>query len=196
MEKLFLAWFSLTPITVSDTFAVVYLKRKKQDICNSTVSWKMLPNQLISDVLGTPITTNYIDGTGHFIKAESPNLIYPSLNSTSVSINTQFRWFDYDLSCVENYQFQIATDPNFINLEIDSVLTDTVFTAIGLQELVNYHWRVGKVDAAQNVYWSTGQSFTTKIQEPIPSQNRRNIQLFRYNVYSRDPPKYRGTQPI
>ncbi|MGB0863942.1 MAG: T9SS type A sorting domain-containing protein [Saprospiraceae bacterium] len=165
-NEVILAWFSLNPITVSDTFAIVYFK-KKQEVCNTEFDWTILSNQLVSNVLGVPISTNYIGGTGHYIKEESPNLVFPALNATSVPINTQFRWYDYDLSCVANYRYQIATDSNFTQVEIDTLLEDSTYAAVGLQELTDYHWRVGKVDAAGNVYWSTGQSITTKLLDTI-----------------------------
>jgi len=165
-NEIILAWFSLNPIEVSDTFAIVYLK-KKQEVCNTTLDWKILSNQLVSTVLGVPVPTTYLGGKGHYIKAESPNLVFPSLNATSVPINTQFRWYDYDLSCVANYRYQIATDSNFTQVEIDTIIGDTTFAATSLQELTHYHWRVGKIDAQGNVYWSIGQSLTTKLLDTI-----------------------------
>ena len=168
-DSVIIAWFSLIPITQSDTFAILKFARK-DTACEGEITWTTISNQLISTSLGVPITTKYTGETGYFIKAESPTILQPTANMINTPVNAFFHWQNYDLSCVAAYRYQLATDSTFTQLTQDILLQDTTILIANLQALYNYYWRVGKVDAVDHVYWSAGQTFTTKDFDTISTQ--------------------------
>lgn len=158
-NEVFLAWFNTTPITQVDTFVNITF-RKKIDFCETPITWGNITQ--VSDSIGVTLTTNFNPGELIFLTAESPTTLFPQNNATGIPVNSIFRWRDWDMECVDNYHFQIASDTNFTQLLIDTLVTDSFFVVTNLPELSMNYWRVAKVDKKQNEYWSAFQTASTK----------------------------------
>ncbi|MBI3193748.1 MAG: hypothetical protein HYZ34_04665, partial [Ignavibacteriae bacterium] len=72
------------------------------------------------------------------------------------------------------YRLQVASDSLFNLLRIDTTLSDTSFVfSIGC-DTSEYYWRVGVLDTAQNILWTTPRTFRWGYQASallIPSEN-------------------------
>jgi len=109
-----------------------------------------------TDVTNTAITINTV--------VETPSatvLSEPANNIVDVSTNLEFRW-DAQADA-ELYDFQIASDPNFVNIistvnDIDG--TSTLVTNT-LDILTQYYWRVRGINVCGTGEWTDDFNFTT-----------------------------------
>jgi hypothetical protein len=159
-----IGWFNLAPITQADTIFTITLV-KKNEFCNRPINWTGALQ--VSDNLGVILPSNFTNGTLYFLKEEQPSLVYPSPNSSNIPINTLFQWDGNNLDCINSYRFQLATDTNFTQILVDTVLIDTVLAVGGMQSLFTHHYRVTKIDELDNEYFSPYQSFTTQLLDTI-----------------------------
>ena len=157
-DTIYLGWFSLSPLTTPDTFATIKLL-KKQEFCNTPLDWTGVLQ--LTDNVGITLSSNFYNGKAYYLKDEKPTLVYPNINDPTVPVNSIFRWNDYNIECESGYHLQVASDSFFTQMIVDTVITDSAFAVVGLQELTNNYWRVAKVDELQNEYWSDFRSFYT-----------------------------------
>lgn len=162
-----IGWFNLAPITQADTIFRITLV-KKNEFCNLPINWT--GTLQVSDNLGDIFPSNFINGTIYFLEEEIPDLVYPTPNSSNIPINTLFQWDGNNLNCINGYRFQLATDTNFTQIIIDTLLNNTILPIGGMQSLFTHYWRVGKVDELDNVYWSGHRTFTTQLLDTIQVQ--------------------------
>lgn len=158
-NKILLAWTDIVGVTQADTFVTIQFL-KQGDFCSSDIIFGGALE--IADSTSNILNAQYNNATLYHLKAETPTLLYPASNTADIPVNAIFRWQDYDLSCVDGYGFQVATDTNFTQLLIDTIATDTFFTVTGLPELSTNYWRVAKIDELGNYYWSDVSSASTK----------------------------------
>ncbi|MGB0861271.1 MAG: T9SS type A sorting domain-containing protein [Saprospiraceae bacterium] len=169
--QLFIAWFSLSPVTVV-TDTLVRLKFVRGTGCFSDLNWDLSSpgaNQ-ITDINGTTLPTVYTDGLVSFLIEDSPVLESPTNLAQDLFIVSSFQWTNAE--CFVNYRFQIDTDTLFNSPVIDSLIGDTMLIAPVLNPGQIYHWRVAKVDTRDSLDWSDIWTFTTgglaTIQPQIP----------------------------
>ena len=92
--------------------------------------------------------------------AAAPTLDSPASGATGVSVTPTLRW--HASSDATSYGLQLATDPSFSAIVIDtSGVLDTMLTAVGLQNLHDYYWRVRAANAAGNGSWADTWTFQT-----------------------------------
>lgn len=169
--QLFIAWFSLNPVTVA-TDTLVRLKFVRGAGCFSDLNWDLSnpgANQ-ITDINGTTLPTIYTDGLVSFLIEDSPDLESPANLSQDLFILTTLQWTNTE--CFVNYKVQIDTDTLFNTPVLDTLVGDTTFIPPVLNPGQIYHWRVAKVDTRDSLNWSDIWTFTTgglaTIQPQIP----------------------------
>ncbi|MEX0722099.1 MAG: T9SS type A sorting domain-containing protein [Balneolaceae bacterium] len=104
----------------------------------------------------------------------------PENGAENINLNMDFVWFADKWA--NNYTVNISATNDFSTLDIDSLLSDTVFT---LQEELDYDstyfWRVKATNESGESEWSDTLSFTTVIEKPVtvnlsePGKNAENI---------------------
>lgn len=105
-----------------------------------------------------------------------PTLISPSNNSTDVSTNVFFDW--YDSSGATSYSLQVDDNSNFGSLLLNQTgITQSDYYLSGLSDCTTYYWRVKAVNSTSSSSWSTAWSFTTDGCTSI------NTQLFPIGAY-------------
>lgn len=91
----------------------------------------------------------------------APQLASPTNGETGVPRNPTFVW--RSAAGAGTYRIQISTAPNFgITVADQGLLTDTSYTANGLQEVSTYYWRVNATNDHGTSEWSQVWSFTTR----------------------------------
>ena len=116
-------------------------------------------------------------------------LVSPTNGQNFIEINPQLSWQqNVDAS---SYRVQISTDIAFINLVLDTVTTDFVYTSpVTLQYLTTYYWRVQGLNPPYESDWSEIREFFTRpaIYTPTlvyPANNATKISTnprLRWNV--------------
>jgi len=76
----------------------------------------------------------------------------------------------------------VASDSFFTQMILDTIVTDSVFPVIGLQDLTTNYWRFAKIDELENEYWSDFRQFytitTDTIKNFIPTINSWSDTLY------------------
>ena len=158
-NKILLAWVDIVGVTQADTFVTIQFL-KQGDFCSSDITFG--GSLEIADSTSTILNVNYNNATFYALKSETPAPSQPSPDAIDVPVNTIFRWQKHNLSCVNEYGFQVATDTNFTQLLVNTTLTDTFYTVTGLPELSTNYWRIAKIDELGNYYWSDVLTASTK----------------------------------
>lgn len=158
-DRILFAWLDIAPVTQADTFATITFLKKK-NFCNTSLNWGSIVK--ITDEVGATLNTSYNNGKVFHLTTETPLQLYPPANSSNIPVNSVFNWQGYDLSCVKDYGFQIATDTNFTQLLVDTIVTDTFIAVSNLPKLSTNYWRVAKIDEWGNYYWTDFSTAATK----------------------------------
>ncbi len=96
---------------------------------------------------------------------EAPTLVSPSDGATGVTVSPTLTW--NSVNGADSYRLQVATDASFANVIFSqSGLTGTSHQVTGLDNEVQYHWRVQASNAGGAGPWSAGRNFTTE-QAPV-----------------------------
>ncbi len=94
----------------------------------------------------------------------TPFTVFPENGGTAnENLPVTFEWGTYGI--VQSYSFQLATDPDFLNIvSEESDLKEALYKYDGLEQGIEYHWRVKTHNSAGESDWSTAASFTTTPQ--------------------------------
>lgn len=113
----------------------------------------------------------FVDGVGNFsqqmsallLSPDIPDLLTPADNFTTGDSTPTFSWTGSSLAT--QYELQIGSNPNFINLVVDAIVADTDFTPTSPLGLGIFYWRVRAQDAAGNwTEWSQVWVFSVQPQ--------------------------------
>ena len=95
----------------------------------------------------------------------TPSLQAPGDNASDLTLTPTFTWSG--IGSVDNYQIQIATDSDFINLVADESIESDSFTLLNeLGTGTVYFWRVRGINLCGGGEWSPTFVFTTRL-EPV-----------------------------
>ncbi len=110
----------------------------------------------------------------NFIKMPfTPELISPSINDTTL-LTPKFIWSESNFA--ESYSLQVSRYRSFSPLEIDTIITDTSFTADSLVSNTRYYWKVnasnefGSSDYSSFSYFTTGTPVSVQDNILIPDE--------------------------
>lgn len=92
--------------------------------------------------------------------AELPELLFPAMHATGISIAPTFEW----TSSYENEpsRLQLSKDENFTEIEIDTVIHDLSVQLTGLDDNIDYFWRVRVEREQGNSEWTVAEQFQTR----------------------------------
>jgi len=101
----------------------------------------------------------------------SPVLESPANGSVQVSITPQLIWNSSENST--SYRCVVSDNPNFSNLIIDQVISDTSYQVPNeiLSSLTQYFWKVKSINEYGQSEWSEVFNFTTLLMAPTASPN-------------------------
>jgi photosystem II stability/assembly factor-like uncharacterized protein len=88
-----------------------------------------------------------------------PILLYPSDNSTGITINTTLGW--NKSKNATSYGIQLSNKSSFENILFDYSTNDTVFSLNNLSYSTKYYWRINASNSRGTSAWSDVFSFTT-----------------------------------
>lgn len=95
----------------------------------------------------------------------TPVLTLPEDGAEGVKLTGHLGWQKTDQT--DHYRVQVATDPDFNNMEIDKVVTQAYLTLdSSLDYLTDYYWRVQAENEVGAGDWSETRSFQTIIEAP------------------------------
>ena len=101
-------------------------------------------------------------GVGGF---EGPLLIFPDNNAVDLGEQLKLTW--ETMKGADNYQLQIAYSNDFVDIFIDTTeVMDEELLVQGLENGMNYFWRVRATDSESASTWSEVYSFSTAILPP------------------------------
>lgn len=119
-------------------------------------------------IIGTRMNGNMYRYEGDFFKFveefESPVLIFPEEQSTTLSNSITFQWSKVEE--IDNYIFQLSDTPEFENLVSDKEIADESINIAGLNSFTNYYWRVAAVKGDEKK-WSPTFTFRTEMAVPV-----------------------------
>jgi hypothetical protein len=97
----------------------------------------------------------------------APVLVAPENGAEGLRSTILFEWQRTERSV--HYRFQVATDPNFLNIFIDQGnITATSYEVTSLAYQTVYYWRVAGSNAAGQGEWSETRQFSTLYVPPAP----------------------------
>lgn len=100
------------------------------------------------------------------LKPETPVLSFPQNNATNVNTTTSFSWSFPQFA--NKFQFQLATDYNFVNLIKDTITSINGITVRNLEPSTTYFWQVRAINDNGTSEWSETSYFTTAAPQPGP----------------------------
>ena len=108
------------------------------------------------------VINNLNIGVGGF---EGPLLIFPDNNAVDLGEQLKLTW--ETMKGADNYQLQIAYSNDFVDIFIDTTeVMDEELLVQGLENGMNYFWRVRATDSESASTWSEVYSFSTAILPP------------------------------
>ena len=108
------------------------------------------------------VINNLNIGVGGF---EGPLLIFPDNNAVDLGEQLKLTW--ETMKGADNYQLQIAYSNDFVDIFIDTTeVMDEELLVQGLENGMNYFWRVRATDSESASAWSEVYSFSTAILPP------------------------------
>ena len=107
-------------------------------------------------------------------KPEPPSLVIPLNGDTIYVLSVYLDWTD--ISGADYYQVQVDNNSSFSSPEIDAQTSSSNYSASGLADLTQYHWRVRAHNSCGWGNWNSGnQDFTTDIGSAIEEIQSGNL---------------------
>ncbi|MEI6091281.1 MAG: immunoglobulin domain-containing protein [bacterium] len=154
------------PAGTKDTNLVFEIPAGFSGLKSIEYSFYAYDNFGVRNEIGSDVHPIYVD-----FLMPAPLLISPANNAKVMDYKFDLVWQDlsqlyYELANKYLYQVQIATDVNFTEIIVDSLVDLAYINDVPLEYGLTYHWRVlAKVDDF-TTGWSTAFQFTTV--RPIP----------------------------
>lgn len=129
---------------------------------------------LVAATYGRGIWSIDLKGT---LTLAKPNLIYPANNDVNIAIkDIPFKW--NQTRNADAYEIHVSKSSNFVPLELNFTVFDTVGIRSVLSNYTNYYWRVRAIK--NNIFsdWSDVFTFRSMIATPIienPLDNAINV---------------------
>ena len=121
---------------------------------------------------------------------EAPFPIEPANGAVNIPVDVAFKW--NVIENAESYSLEVSTISDFTNLVVDQTgLTNTSYSASGLENNTSYYWRVSATNVAGTSEYSSAWEFTTIVALPEtptlaePANNAINIStdtLLKWNL--------------
>lgn len=94
----------------------------------------------------------------------TPSLNLPENNTSGIEPNSEMSWNDNENA--QNYNIEIATDPNFTSLVVQETINTNTFTPSEITFNTTYYWRVKTTNECGESNFSNAYSFTTQCEAP------------------------------
>ncbi|NJN78956.1 MAG: T9SS type A sorting domain-containing protein [Saprospiraceae bacterium] len=176
-------------ITISSD-TLLWLHFTPNSDCYSDLIWKTNETNFVYEDATAIITLDLENGSLYWINNNAPNLIFPNNDTLFLTPTFQLRW--EKMICAEGYELQFSKTEDFNNLELEisNILTNSQ-PIFGLIPNEKYYWRVGQIDALNEIHWSEIWNFKidrtdAQVYRIYPNPTQGNL-TFWFNNFSEKP---------